>query len=223
MYDVRMAVNKFKTEVAAYEKEPIEEGLIMFYGDSGFTRWSEAYGNTNLADDIRCKDGSRAAVCHGLGGSNADQLLYWYPRMVKAWKPRALVLKVYNNDRDRNYSPDEIVFLQSRILAWARTDMPGIKLYVCDAQPLIKEKERKNTWHYHQLEYNQRISEYCARHDDVTMVWQSRNPELYERPEDIGDYTKIREDLFIEDRVHFNKEGYEIYKRFWLKQLDDIL
>lgn len=223
MYDVRIAVNKFKSQVAEYEEQPIKEGLIMFYGDSGFTRWSEAHGNTNLTDDIRKKDGSIAAVCHGLGGSNADQLLYWYPRMVRPWKPRALVLKVYNNDRDRNYSPEEIVFLQSRIFEWARTDMPGIKMFVCDAQPILKDKDRIDTWYYHQKEYNELISAYCEKHDDVTMVWQSRNPELYVNSQDVGDYTKIREDIFIEDQVHFNKTGYEICKRFWLEQLKDLL
>ena len=223
MLDVKCKITHFEKDIIAYEDQGIQEGLIMFYGDSGFTRWSEKHGNTNLADDIRRKDGSLAAVCHGLGGSTVDQLLYRYPRMVRPWKPRALVLKVYNNDRDVNYAPDEIIFLQSRLLEWARTDFPGIKLYVCDAQPLLLEKNRKNTWYYHQKEYNELLEQYCAKHDDTTMVWQSRNPDLYLDPKDIGDYTKVREDLFIEDKVHFNKQGYELCKNFWLRQLDDIL
>ena len=116
MQDVRYGVNKFKNEVAAYEAEPIQEGLIMFYGDSAFTRWSEKFGNTNLADDIRNKDGSLAAVCHGLGGSNADQLLYWYNRMVLPWKPRALVLKAYGNDTDKGYSKDLLRTVMSTVM-----------------------------------------------------------------------------------------------------------
>jgi hypothetical protein len=223
MLDVKCKIEAFGKNVEEYESAGIQEGLIMFYGDSGFTRWCERCGNPNMSDVIRRKDGSPAVVCHGLGGSTIDQLLYRYPRMVRPWKPRALVLKVYNNDRDVNYAPDEIIFLQSRLLEWARTDFPGIKLYVCDAQPLLLDKDRKNTWYYHQKEYNELLEQYCARHNDTTMVWQSRNPDLYLNPEDIGDYTKVREDLFIEDQVHFNAEGYEIYKNFWLKQLDDIL
>lgn len=163
------------------------------------------------------------AVNHGLGGSTAEQLLYWYNRMVKTWKPRALVLKAYSNDLDRSYSVDEIIFLQARILEWARVDMPGIKMFVCDAQPQRKEKELKMTAYHHRLEYNERMSQYCAKHDDVTMVWQSRISEFYNNPEDLGDYSKVRDDLFVEDGVHFNREGYEIYKRFWLEQLDELL
>lgn len=223
MFDVRSKVNAFSTLVKEYEEAEIQEGLIMFYGDSAFTRWKEEQGNAELEDVIRMKDGSRATVNHGLGGSTAEQLLYWYNRMVKAWKPRALVLKAYSNDLDRSYSVDEIIFLQARILEWARVDMPGIKMFVCDAQPQRKEKELKMTAYYHRMEYNERMSQYCAKHDDVTMVWQSRIPDLYTNPEDVGDYSKVRDDLFVEDGVHFNKEGYEIYKQFWLEQLDELL
>ena len=224
MFEMKLPqMDRYEKSAQAFENKPIEKGMILFYGSSGFARWSPKFGYRPLEEDIRMKDGSPAAVCHGLGGSTIDQLLYRYPRMVRPWKPRALVLKVYNNDRDVNYSPDEIIFLQSRLLEWARTDFPGIKLYVCDAQPLLLDKDRKNTWYYHQLEYNELLEHYCSKHADTTMVWQSRNPDLYLNPEDIGDYTKIREDLFIEDQVHFNAQGYEIYKNFWLKQLDDIL
>lgn len=223
MYDIKIPINKYEKEIIAYEEKGIQEGLIMFYGDSYFTRWSAKYGNRELEDDIRMKDGSIAAVNHGLGGSTAEQLLYRYPRMVKPWKPRALVLKVYNNDRDRSYSPAEIIFLQSRILEYARTDMPGIKLYVCDAQPILKQKDVQDIWYYHQMEYNQRIAEYCARHADVKLVKCSCNPYFFHDPAEIGDYAKIRSDIFIEDQVHLNPKGYELYRKFWLEQLDDIL
>lgn len=223
MFDVRGRITQYEKDMAAYEAKGIQEGLIMFYGDSSFTRWSEKHGNHNLEDDIRMKDGSVAAVNHGLGGSNTEQLLYRYNRMVKPWKPRALVLKVYNNDRDAGYTPAEIVFLQSRIFEWARRDFPGIKLYACDAKPLMLNKDLKLAWYHHQLEYNERIAAYCAKHEDVKLVKFSQAPEFFESPEDVGDYTKVRTDIFIEDQVHYNQKGYEIFKNFWLRELDELL
>ena len=223
MFDIVYALNKFESKVNEYETKEMHQNLIMFYGDSAFTRWSEAFGNENLENEIRMKDGSVAAVNHGLGGSTADQLLYWYSRMVRPYKPRALVLKAYSNDLDHNYSAEQIVFLQSRILDWARIDMPGIKLFVCDAQPQNKEKEQKLTAYYHRREYNELMKTYCEQHDDVTMTWLSRNPELYDNPEDIGNYAKVRDDIWVEDGIHFNNEGYRIYRDFWLKQLDELL
>ena len=223
MFNIRGRITQYEKDMAAYEAKGIREGLIMFYGDSAFTRWSEKHGNHNLEDDIRMKDGSVAAVNHGLGGSNTEQLLYRYNRMVKPWKPRALVLKTYNNDRDAGYTPTEIVFLQSRILEWARRDFPGIKLYVCDAQAMMLGKDRKAAWYYHQLEYNELIEAYCAKHEDVKLVKISCIPELYENQNDIGDYSKVRTDLWIEDLVHFNSKGYEVFKNFWLRELDELL
>ena len=223
MFDIVYALNKFESKVNEYETKEMHQNLIMFYGDSAFTRWSECFGNKNLENEIRMKDGALAAVNHGLGGSTADQLLYWYSRMVRPYKPRALVLKAYSNDLDHNYSAEQIVFLQSRILDWARIDMPGIKLFVCDAQPQYKEKELKLTAYYHRKEYNELMKNYCEKHDDVTMTWLSRNPELYDNPEDIGNYAKVRDDIWVEDGIHFNNEGYRIYRDFWLKQLDELL
>ena len=223
MFDIRGRITQYEKEMTEYENKGIQEGLIMFYGDSAFTRWSEKFGNTNLEDDICMKDGSVAAVNHGLGGSNTEQLLYRYNRMVKPWKPRALVLKTYNNDRDAGYTPNEIVFLQSRILEWVRRDFPGIKLYVCDAKPILLDKDRKLIWYHHQLEYNDLIAAYCAKHEDVKLVKLSCMPELYENEEESGDYTKVRTDVWIEDQVHFNAKGYELFKDFWLRELDDLL
>lgn len=59
MFDVRSKVNAFSTLVKQYEEEAIQEGLIMFYGDSAFTRWKAEQGNAELEDVIRMKDGTR--------------------------------------------------------------------------------------------------------------------------------------------------------------------
>ena len=44
------------------------------------------------------KDGSQAIVNHGFGTSSADDLLYYYDRMVRPYAPRALVLATMGND-----------------------------------------------------------------------------------------------------------------------------
>lgn len=222
MYDIHKELNKFENRVEKYESVPVKEGLIMFYGDSGFTRWCHEYDNNNLEDDIRGKNGEIAVVNHGLGGSNTDQLLYWYPRMVRPWKPKVLVFKAYVNDRAQGYTANEIMFLQSRLFEYARTDMEGIKIIVSDAQPYTKNRG-VGYIAKHQAEYHELLMNYCAKHDDVTIAWTSRIPELYNDPADIGNYDLIRDDLYIEDKVHFNKEGYRIYADFWREQLKDYL
>ena len=45
-----------------------------------------------MEEEVRMKDGSQAIINHGFGTSSADDLLYYYDRMVRPYKPRALVL-----------------------------------------------------------------------------------------------------------------------------------
>ena len=39
----------------------------------------------------------------------------------------------------------------------------------------------------------------------------------------VGDYDYPRAELFVEDGIHFNQQGYDAYRDFFLKALDDIL
>lgn len=215
-------ITKFEKEVKKYEEKEVALGKILFYGASDFTRWSEKYGNRPMEEEIRMKDGTLAVVNHGLGGSTSEELLYYYSRMVRAWKPRALVFKSFGNNYAYNYTLDETMFLQSRIFEYARQDMPGIKIYICDAHPVLKHQGDKE-WFKHLEEYNKCIKDYCALHDDCTFVCQSQHPLFYENASDVGDYSKIRTDIFLEDLQHYNQTGYNLYKQFFCEVLDDIL
>ena len=133
--------NKYEKDVLTFEARPSETGKIVFYGSSGFTRWTEKYHHRPLEEDIRMKDGSPAAVNHGFGGSTAEEGLYYYDRLVKPWEPRALVIATYANDGMYGYSPEQVMDVLARLLAWARTDFPGIKLFLVEPHPNPKGKE----------------------------------------------------------------------------------
>ena len=86
MYGSRLRVKRFEDRVLAYESVPVETGKILFYGDSLFTRCSfitkAGADNPRLVDEVRMKDGSQACINHGFGTSSADDLLYYYDRLV---------------------------------------------------------------------------------------------------------------------------------------------
>jgi len=220
-FEPKYRLDKFEPRAEKYESMPIKQGLIMFYGDSYFTRWSEEYGNNNLAEDIRAKDGSEIAVNHGVGGSCFDQLLYYYPRLVRPWKPKYLVLKSYGNDHYYGYTTDEALFLMTRICEYARID--GVE-HIYIIKPMATFKGRDNiSGQRHRENFNSSLELYASAHDDVTLLYPERIEGFYETPEDVGDFTKLREELFIEDKVHLSTEGYKLYAEFFRDALKDIL
>ena len=225
LLDVKLRkLRRLEKEVQEYEKAEIEKGLIMFYGDSSFTRWGTRFGHRPMAEDIRMKDGSKAVINHGFGTSTAEEQLYYYDRMVLPWQPRALVIQTHGNDTDLNYTPEEIIFLQSRLMEYARYDIPGIKFYLCDTRPLVKDiMKQKGVVYHHREQYNELLREYCEKHDDCTFICHTDSPLFYNNLADVGDYDKIRTDIFVEDQVHYNQDGYDLYKEFFLQVLDDIL
>jgi hypothetical protein len=215
-------LRRYEKTVLKYEAKPIETGRILFYGSSGFGRWKAAHGNRPLEEDIRMKDGSPAAVNHGFGGSTMEEGLYYYDRLVKPWEPRAIVLRFFPNDVSSGYTPEEIVYLHSLFCHRAAADFPGIRFFICDAMPHQKYVNNK-LWQTIAKRYNRLISEYCDSREDCTLVAQSRFPGFYPDPEKIGDYSAIRQDIWLEDRLHFTQKGYDLYRDLFLNALNELL
>lgn len=223
MFDVRVDITRLEDYIENFEKEKIEEGKIMFYGDSAFTRWTtERWGHRMMKDDIRAKDGSEIVINHGFGTSTHEEQLYYYPRAVLPWKPKALVMISFGNDIDCGYSPNEMVSLRARLCDYARHDIPGIKFYICDVRPIRKTIGNNSSMSFIK-DFNYLMKAYCEKYDDCTFVEQSKSPLFYNDPADVGDYNKIRTDIFVEDEVHYNQLGYDLYRDFFLEVLDDIL
>ena len=107
MFGSKLKVRRFDSRIERYEAVPVQTGKILFYGHSLFTRCSHftrSVDNPKLVEEVRMKDGSQAIVNHGFGTSSADDLLYYYPRLVRPYKPRALVLATEANDVGFGYS-----------------------------------------------------------------------------------------------------------------------
>jgi len=229
MFDIPMNLRSLEESIVAYEKEPVEKGKILFYGHSLFTRWgAPQYGFRRMDEDIRMKDGSLAVVNHGFGSSTSEELLYYYDRMVRPWEPRALVVATFANDVSYGYSPEEVMSALTRILAWARTDFPGIKLYIVEDHPRPNHKNdpEPDSWNHflrRHRTYNEMIHIYAQTHEDTQIIELWNRPELFETPEDVGNFRKVREDIFVDDKVHPNQAGYDLLGPIFREALDDLL
>ena len=229
MFDIPFQVNWLEKEILKYEEEPIEKGKILFYGHSVFTRWgSPKWGYRRLDEDIRMKDGSLACVNHGFGTSTSEELLYYYDRMVRPWEPRALVIATYANDGMYGYDVEDIMRNIGKICAWARTDFPGIKIFLMEDHPRPNGKGAtiRDIWNsgkQRRERYHRLLRAYADMHEDTRVVELWNRPEFFETPEDVGDFRKVRDDIFVDDKVHPNQAGYDILAPIFREALDDLL
>jgi lysophospholipase L1-like esterase len=229
MFGSRLEVKRFEDRILAYESRPLEEetGKILFYGHSLFTRcsWITKAGKDNpkLADEVRMKDGSLAIVNHGFGTSSADDLLYYYPRMVRPYKPRVLVLATGGNDIGNGYSPEDIMQILARIIDWSQADFPGIPIYCVGPCPTLKGKGVKDYATKKRDEFDDILETYCAKKEGVTYISMVNQPFFYENAEDVGDRHKVREDIYAADRGHLNPKGYAMFMDFIREYFDEYL
>lgn len=229
MFDIPMDLKHLEDQIIAYEQQPIEKGKILFYGHSLFTRWgSPKFGYRRMDEDIRMKDGSLAVVNHGFGTSTSEEQLYFYDRMVRPWEPRALVIATFANDSMYGYGPEQTMANLSKLLHWARTDFPGIKLFIVEPHPTPKAKvstlpDKWNNGMHKRNNFIEMINIYAQTHEDTEIIRLWNQPELFETPEDVGDFHKVREDIFVEDQVHPNQAGYDILGKIFREALDDLL
>lgn len=223
MFGVRHNLGALEKECQRKAAEPIEKGLIMFYGHSFFTRWSEKHGHRPLEEDIRKKDGSVAAVNHGFGSSVAADLLYNYNRLVKPWEPKVLVLITFNNDHHSGYSASEILNNVAYVCDFATYDFPDIEIYCLNAAPCPRRNGMRDHVYKIRNEYNTMLKAFCETRKNCTFVDQLQWPMFFENPEDIGNEDKIRSDIYGEDEIHLNQAGYDLYAEEFRKLLDKYL
>ena len=235
MFDIPMDLRSLENEIIAYEQEPVEKGKILFYGHSLFTRWgSPKWGYRRMDEDLRGKDGSLAVVNHGFGTSTTEERLYYYDRMVRPWEPRALVLATWSNDSMYGYGPEQSMHATAQLLAWARADFPGIKLFLVEPHPTPKAKDsavirpgvmmpdKWNNGLRERTAIREMLKIYADTHEDTTLITLWDKPGFFEEGH-VGDFHYVRDDLFVDDKVHPNQAGYDVLGPIFRKALDELL
>ena len=194
--------------VCRYESEKVERGQIVFYGPSNFTRWSEHFGNKPLREVLLGKSGRECCVNRGFGSSCSEHQLYYYPRMVRPLEPKVLVYSGFGNAENFGYSVEETWEIAQRVIVYALTDFPECRIYLCGTNGRQNVTEER-------LRHTDRCDALLREFSEKTSRCIFIDPKEYE--------PLRRNDIYVEDGVHFNSKGYEIYTEYFKQVLKDEL
>ncbi len=171
-----------------YSFDPAKK-LVVFAGSSSIKMW----------EDVQDYFPGYNVINNGFGGSHFSDLLYFYSDVIL--KPAPDILFIYEGDNDiaDNKNP-KAVFKEAKTLAkMIRKDMPDTKIIFIAAKPSIKranfDKQYKNL--------NRRIKRLARCRESIAYadVWKAM----------MGDDGKVRNDIFLKDNLHMNKNGYNIW------------
>ena len=183
-------INEFKR----LDKENFPgKGKILFTGSSSIRFWD------SLEEDMEPLE----VLNRGFGGAQISHVIHHFEVIVKPYNPKAIVFFCGTNDLTALKTPEETVHDFKKFLSLVRNEFGNIKVYVIGIKPSVDrlyldKEERIFNSSIKLLASQDAYLEYIDVWDSMLSEDGSRMPEL-----------------FIEDGLHMNKKGYEV----WTKQV----
>lgn len=185
----------FISEIRAFEKQDSvlmpAKGQILLAGSSTFRLWFSA------KEDLE----GFPIINRGFGGSQMSDLNFYFDRIVAKYDPKIILVYEGDNDLASNESP-ESVFEDFKIFAEkVKTQLPNTKVGYCSIRPSIARTNLREK----QVQANQLIKNYCQKNKGFYFVNIYKEYFLSN-----GD---LMPDVFVSDKLHLNKKGYEIWTK----------
>ena len=193
----------FFQEVEAFSKvdaeRPPPPNAILFIGSSSFKLWKGVDS---------CFPG-KTIINRAFGGSSLTHQIDYIDRIVYPYSPRQILIYCGENDiaDSKLVTADTVLQRFKRLHALIRIKYPKVPISFVSIKPSPIRAEFLPTV----IESNKLIKSFCrrSRRTDFIDVF---TPML-------GLNNKPREDIFLSDRLHMNKEGYAI----WTKSIEYYL
>jgi lysophospholipase L1-like esterase len=185
--------NRFKDQVnelvnKEYNFSP-DKKLVVFTGSSSIRMWKD------VADYFP----EYNVVNNGFGGSHFSDLLYFYNEMIV--KPAPEILFIYEGDNDiaSDKKPAKIMKEVKKLHKNIQQDLPETRVIFILPKPSIARVHLKNQY----ISFNKKLKKYCHKQNNIEIadVW---NPMLDNKG-------NVFKDIFLEDGLHMNKKGYDIW------------
>jgi lysophospholipase L1-like esterase len=164
--------------------------LAVFTGSSSIRMWN---------DLVHSFPGYQV-LNNGFGGSEFSDLIYYKEELIFNYKPEHLFIYEGDNDINSGKNPSDIAEEANNLVIEIKNRLPETKIFLISPKPSISRWELREQYLTVNLLLNQvsklHLSTYFI---DVWNLMMDENGE-------------VRSDLFIEDDLHMNETGYEIWK-----------
>ncbi len=188
------ATNRWATEIGAFDAmdatNPPPSKPIVFTGSSSFRLWKD------LPQDY---PGLRV-INRGFGGSQLSDVAEHFERLILRYEPRQVVIYCGGNDIAGKKPVEKVVSDLKSVVGRIHRELPKTKvLFVSIALNPSRWDQRDKV-----LAANAAIAEYMGqdprrKYIDVTAAMLG--PDGLPKPE-----------IFLKDRLHMNRKGYELWK-----------
>ena len=169
----------------------------LFTGSSSIRLW----------EDLEERFSDKNIINMGFGGSHMSDLLYFSDDLIFKHQFDKVFIYEGDNDIESGKEPSAIILTTDSLIKKIRRKLPEVPIVMLSPKPSISRWHLRNSYR----KFNLMLQEYCDSKENITYVdvW---TPMLVNRD-------SLRQDLFIEDDLHMNAKGYDI----WQAALKDYL
>lgn len=186
--------SQWEDEIRAYEAadrmQPPVPGGVVFVGSSSIRMWE------SLQDDFEGID----VVNRGFGGSQMSDALHFADRIILPYRPEMVVVYAGDNDLWAGETPQTVFEEFQALVERIQSELPETRV------AFIAVKPSTARWRIADLirQTNDLVESYAEQHPLVEYI-DVFTPML-------ADDGSPRAELFIEDGLHLNEAGYELWE-----------
>ncbi len=196
--------SRYEKAIVAFEEQdeaaPTPEQAIVAVGSSSMRGWHK-----HIAEDLA----PHVIIPRGFGGSNMHDVLYYTDRVVTKYNPKAVLLYEGDNDVASGVSAELVRSAYISFFEEVWKANPKTRIYVLSIKP------SPSRWkHWPEMKRaNELLMKECKR-DKRLIYIDVATPMLAENGEP-------KADIFLNDDLHMNRKGYEIWRSAVLPVLNE--
>jgi lysophospholipase L1-like esterase len=168
---------------------------VLFVGSSSIRMWE------SLAEDMA----PLPVLNRGFGGSKISEASLYFERVVAPYRPRAIVFYAGENDLDAGETPDAAAAHFRRFLELKRSRLGSTPVFYISAKPSKSRLSQLDR----QSQLNASIRALAGK--DLTFIDVATPMLSNGQPRD----------LYVEDGLHMNADGYAIWRGLVRDALED--
>lgn len=176
-----------------------EGSPLVFYGSSSIRMWS------TLSRDFA--NVSNNVINRGFGGSTLKQCLDQFKRVILPLEPKQLIIYAGENDITEGETSTNIHQIFRQLIDRIRRFYPNLPIGYISIKPSPSRWDKTNEMN----RTNQLIKKEIQSMDNVAFI------DIFDQM--LTNDGQPRRELFIEDNLHLNDQGYAIWTRAVLNYL----
>jgi lysophospholipase L1-like esterase len=193
---------RYAEDVARFDKTVLSEGSTLMIGSSSFTMWK----------DTKLYFPKEKIINRAFGGSTLKDLLYYKKEIIDPYKPSRIWIYCGENDfaEDPQMSPEKVFLRFDSLYNYIREIHPLVQIFYVGMKPSPSRWRLKDKYIIANALIRERLAK--DKRNVFINVWRPM----------IGKDGLPDKSLFVEDQLHMNAKGYEIWARLINQKLQFV-